>query len=88
MCINGFIFLEHTQKDFDKRIVIGTDGIDPFPKERVWLLEHYLKLLGLPSHYSQTLPLDADPNSPFKGKVVLHPSSGSPKKNPPIELFF
>jgi len=51
-------------------------------------LEYYLKLLGLPSHYSQTLPLDADPNSPFKGKVVLHPSSGSPKKNPPIELFF
>jgi ADP-heptose:LPS heptosyltransferase len=53
----------------------------------VWVLEYYLKLLGLPSHYSQTLPIDADPNSPFKGKVVLHPSSGSPKKNPPIELF-
>jgi len=82
------VLSEMPKEDFDKRIIIGTDGIDPFPKERVWVLEYYLKLLGLPSHYSQTLPLDADSNSPFKGKVVLHPSSSSPKKNPPIKLFF
>lgn len=74
--------------DFDFEAVISFEGnVRPFPERRVWVVEHYLRSLGLEEGFSSELPLDPAPASPLEGKVVLHPSSGSPKKNPPLELF-
>jgi ADP-heptose:LPS heptosyltransferase len=73
--------------NFDLEISIGLDGIYPFPKERIWIVEYYLKSLGLSEPFSKKLPLEGYDQSPIKDKVVLHPSSGSKKKNPPLELF-
>ncbi|WP_448583889.1 glycosyltransferase family 9 protein [Thermocrinis sp.] len=82
------VFYEKPGKNFDIEISIGLDGIDPFPKKRIWIVEHYLKTLGLWGNYFSTyLPLEGYDLSPMKDKVVLHPSSGSKKKNPPLELF-
>lgn len=75
--------------EFDLKILISTDGnVDPFPKRRVWVLRHYLESLGMEGEvFSEEIPLEPLPDSPFEGKVILHPSSGSPKKNPDLELF-
>lgn len=80
---------ELPEESFDLKILISHEGnVPPFPKERIWVVEHYLKHLGmLGEHFSRTLPLSPLRNSPFRGKVVLHPSSGSPKKNPDLSLF-
>ena len=77
-------------EEFDLEVIISVDGnVDPFPKERIWVVEHYLRSLKLSDEkFSLELPLDPLEDSPFRGKVVLHPSSGSPKKNPDMELFF
>ncbi|NPA41690.1 MAG: glycosyltransferase family 9 protein [Aquificae bacterium] len=83
------VLSEIPNEDFDFKAVISIDGnLKPFPKERVWIVDYYLKSLGLERYrYSRELPLEPLENSPFRGKVVLHPSSGSPKKNPPVSLF-
>ena len=59
--------------------------VTPFPKKEIPVLEHYLKSLNLPPIYSQVLPLEDFPF--WKGRVILHPGSGSMKKNAPLELF-
>ncbi len=76
-------------EEFDLEVVISFDGnVKPFPDRRVWVVHHYLRSLGFEGErFSERLPLDPIPGSPMSGKVVLHPSSGSPKKNPPLELF-
>ncbi|MDQ7038993.1 MAG: glycosyltransferase family 9 protein [Aquificota bacterium] len=75
--------------EFDLKLVIGTDGnISPFPRDREWVVRHYLRSSCLEGEeFSDTLPLEPLAVSPLEGKAVLHPSSGSPKKNPPLDLF-
>lgn len=80
---------EVPQQEFERKVFISFGGdIDPFPPERVWLVEYYLRSLGLEGEFSKSLPLSPLESSPLRGCAVLHPSSGSPRKNPPLELFF
>ena len=81
---------EVPEEEFDLRVIISLDGnVRPFPTERIWVVEHYLRSLGFEEEeFSRELPLEPLESSPFKGRAVLHPSSGSPKKNPDPELFF
>ncbi|RUM29328.1 MAG: lipopolysaccharide heptosyltransferase family protein [Aquifex sp.] len=82
------ILSEIVEEDFDEKIIISLDGnLKPFPKERKWIVDYYLESLKLPKEFSLELPIEPFPLSPLKEKVVIHPSSGSPKKNPPIEFF-
>jgi len=75
-------------ENFDLRVVISLDGnVKPFPEKRTWIVEHYLKSLNLKEEFSKELPLKPAESSPLRGKVVIHPSSGSKKKNPPLEFF-
>ncbi|RMH80142.1 MAG: lipopolysaccharide heptosyltransferase family protein [Acidobacteria bacterium] len=74
--------------DFEGMTIISYDGnVEPFPKGRVWVVEHYLRSAGLEGRFSEELPLKPLKDSPLVGTAVLHPSSGSRKKNPPLELF-
>jgi len=74
---------------YDLRILISAEGnIPPFPRKRRWIVEHYLRSLALwGERFSCRLPLAPLSSSPLEGKVVLHPSSGSPRKNPELSLF-
>ncbi len=81
-------FSEIPEGEYPVRFVFSEGNLPPFPQGRVWVVEHYLRSVGLSGEFSRRLPLRTSENSPLKGKVVLHPSSGSPKKNPPLELFF
>ncbi|MEN3029050.1 MAG: glycosyltransferase family 9 protein, partial [Aquificaceae bacterium] len=75
--------------EFENRVIISFEGnIKPFPQKRIWIVEHYLRSLKLKGEFSKTLPIEPGEKSPLRGRVVLHPSSGSQKKNPPLELFF
>lgn len=77
-------------RPFDQKIVISKGGtLDPFPKERIWLPHYYLASLGLPLNFSQRLPSQQKTfwGGRTKGLAVIHPGSGSPKKNPPFSLF-
>ena len=75
--------------EFDLKVIISLEGnVRPFPEGRVWVVEHYLRALGLEGEkFSRELPLEPLRDSPFRGRAVLHPSSGSPKKNPDLRLF-
>lgn len=80
---------EIPEDDFEGKVLIATDGnVKPFPEGRIWVVEHYLKSLSLRGDFSRVLPLEPMERSPLDGCAVLHPSSGSPKKNPSPELFF
>ncbi len=76
-------------ESYDLEVVISIDGnLKPFPEGRVWLPKYYLDSLGFGDHsFSDTLPLKGKGSLPLSGKAVLHPSSGSPKKNPPLDMF-
>jgi len=83
-----FVSSEVPEKEFEERIIIAHDGnVKPFPEKRVWVVEHYLRSLKLSGNFSKVLPIEPFEKSPLQGCAVLHPSSGSPKKNPPLELF-
>ncbi|MFN7065720.1 MAG: glycosyltransferase family 9 protein [Aquificaceae bacterium] len=83
-----FISSEIPEGEFEERVLISYEGnVSPFPKNRVWIVKHYLESLNLPFNFSKSLPLKPLDKSPLEGKVLLHPSSGSFKKNPPLELF-
>jgi len=75
------------EEDFDRRFLISFDGnLPPFPKRRAWLVEYYLKEAGFEGEeFSSVLPLKG--KGELAGKAVLYPSSGSPKKNPPLSLY-
>ncbi|EDP75628.1 glycosyltransferase family 9 protein [Hydrogenivirga sp. 128-5-R1-1] len=83
------VLSEKPKEEFDLVIDISLSGnVAPFPEERRWVLEHYLELTGLRGEvFSKVLPLEPLDTSSLKGRVVLHPSSGSSKKNPDISLF-
>ncbi|SNZ16831.1 glycosyltransferase family 9 protein [Hydrogenobacter hydrogenophilus] len=79
---------EIPEGSFSRVIKVSVDGnVKPFPERRIWIVDHYLESLGLKDNYSDTLYLKPIRDNPFKGKAVIHPSSGSKAKNPPIELF-
>jgi len=84
-------FLEYaeriTQRTFEKKVIISVNGnLKPFPEKRLHLPLYYLQSLGLPLFFSKRLPFGE--NLPRKENLaVLHPGSGSSKKNPPFELF-
>ena len=84
-------FPEIVNQNYFKKLIFSKEHINPFPKKRCWLLSYYEEILqsilGISLHYSQILPIEPHSESPFKNKVVLHPGSGSFKKNPPLELF-
>lgn len=89
---------------YDLRIIIGINGnIHPFPADREWIVEYYLRSLGLwEKSFSRILPVERiDPVKigvqgfksskvqEFKApEVLIAPSSGSRKKNFPPELIF
>ncbi|RTZ70694.1 MAG: lipopolysaccharide heptosyltransferase family protein [Aquificaceae bacterium] len=60
--------------------------VSPFPTERVHITLHYLKSLGLESE-PFSLELSIPPLKGWEGRAVIHPGSGSPKKNAPLEFF-
>ncbi|MEZ0343218.1 MAG: glycosyltransferase family 9 protein [Caldimicrobium sp.] len=85
--ISSEFFENLCKKNFDRKVIISKWGnLNPFPKERMWLPEYYLKSLSFPLKFSQTLYF---PNKEAKkpNLAILHPGSGSPKKNPPLKLF-
>jgi hypothetical protein len=60
--------------------------IPPFPPQRVPVTLYYLKRLGLEGYpFSQELPIK--PLKGWENRVILHPGSGSPKKNAPLGFF-
>ena len=59
--------------------------VNPFPPKGTHALEHYLRELNLTGSFSRVFPLKG--SNQWNGKVILHPGSGSPKKNAPLELF-
>ncbi|RUM29637.1 MAG: lipopolysaccharide heptosyltransferase family protein [Aquifex sp.] len=76
------------EEEFDLKVIISLDGnVKPFPENREWIVKHYLKTLKMEEDFTKELPIKPLQNSPLRGKVVVHPSSGSKKKNPPIEFF-
>ncbi|MFN3870501.1 MAG: glycosyltransferase family 9 protein [Aquificaceae bacterium] len=83
-----FVSSEMPQRDFEERILLSHEGdLKPFPQKREWIVNYYLRSLKLKHTFSKTLPVGALEKNPLKGYAVLHPSSGSFKKNPPLELF-
>lgn len=79
---------ELPEMEFEARILISSNGsVKPFPERRVWIVEHYLQSLSLKGSFSKVLPLKPAEKSPLEGYAVLHPSSGSWKKIPSLELF-
>ena len=73
---------------FSRRFIFSGEEISPFPSNRKWIVEHYLESVGLNGEFSSKLPIAGSESSPFRNKVAIHPSSGSPKKNPPLDFFF
>ncbi|MEN3033699.1 MAG: glycosyltransferase family 9 protein [Aquificaceae bacterium] len=74
--------------DFESKIIISVDGnLFPFPKKREWIVDYYLRSLNLKGEFSKTLPLKPLDKSPLSFKAVVHPSSGSKKKNLSPEVF-
>jgi ADP-heptose:LPS heptosyltransferase len=72
---------------YQEKILISCRGnLNPFPESRIPITYYYLKSLGLPFNFSRKLPIFEDEPGD-KNLAVLHPGSGSPKKNPPLELF-
>lgn len=82
------VYYEIPKMKFSRVIKVSFDGnLKPFPEGREWIVSYYLRSLGLPEDFSHTLNLTPLRDNPLKGKAVLHPSSGSAKKNPDITLF-
>ncbi len=82
------VFTNIPEEPFDLKIVISSESnIKPFPSERIWIVDYYLRKTGFEGFpFSRELPLTYE-DSPLVNKIVLHPSSGSTKKNPPLEVF-
>lgn len=62
--------------------------VEPIPKEKIWIVDYYLKRLNLHNEsFSKTLKINAQVDK-SSNLCVVHPGSGSKKKNPKIEFFF
>ena len=75
------------QREFSKKVIFSKDGIPPFPKDRVWIVDYYFSILKLKKEFSQVLPLKPEEDSVLKEKAVIHAGSGSFKKIPDFSLF-
>ena len=61
--------------------------IDPIPKGRIWAVDYYLKILGMETDgFSKTLNLKFNVKK-CPGLCIIHPGSGSTKKNPESAFF-
>ncbi|MCS7202899.1 MAG: glycosyltransferase family 9 protein [Thermodesulfovibrio sp.] len=61
--------------------------IDPIPPKKVWAVNYYLEKLKLRNmDYSKTLKLNLEIKKDPK-LCIIHPGSGSKKKNPEITFF-
>lgn len=75
-------------RNYDLKIIFSKNGgLNPFPKERIWIVDYYFDLLKLEKNFSYILPIEPLPKSPLKDMAVLHPGSGSLKKIPDFSLF-
>jgi len=81
------LFPEVVERPYFRKLLFTKGSLPPFPQKRQWIVEHYFQVSGIEPKFSEELPLEPAKKSPLKGKFVLHPGSGSPKKNPPLELF-
>lgn len=90
------IFSEFPRADTYKKVVLisankfiehpDVEWVYPFPPEREHVTRYYLRVLGLDNiSLSESLPIKKA--NDWEGRVVLHPGSGSDKKNPPLELY-
>lgn len=62
--------------------------IKPIPKKKIWIVDYYLKELNLHNEsFSKTLRINAQVDK-SSNLCIVHPGSGSKKKNPKIEFFF
>ncbi|MEN2994508.1 MAG: glycosyltransferase family 9 protein [Thermodesulfovibrio sp.] len=101
--ISGFcmksLFYE-PKEDYDLKIIFSKDTeilgslkknsiyINPIPSEKIWIVDYYLRELGFQNEkFSRTLAL---PFSEMKdlSLCIVHPGSGSKKKNPDLVFFF
>lgn len=72
---------------YEKQVIISFEGnLLPYPATRIWLPHYYLQSLNLPLQFSLRLPLFKEKKNSQK-IALLHPGSGSSKKNPPFTLF-
>lgn len=97
-CRNAIFY--QPEEDFDLKIFFTTnreffgkldDGnsvfVAPVPEEKIWVVEHYLKSLNFENQFSKTLNLSISVEK-SSNLCIIHPGSGSKKKNPEINFFF
>jgi ADP-heptose:LPS heptosyltransferase len=61
--------------------------INPIPEGKIWVVDYYLKSLGM-GHYVFSKNLNLNFNvKKCPGLCIIHPGSGSKKKNPEPEFF-
>jgi ADP-heptose:LPS heptosyltransferase len=69
-----------------KPFLDGAFWIYPFPNGEVHITDYYLSAVGAENfEYSKRLNIEG--NSLWKNRIILHPGSGSEKKNPPLEFY-
>lgn len=80
------IFFTRNRETFEEQDR-NTVFIDPIPKEKIWVVEHYLRSLNFKNSFSKTLslPVSVEKSADL---CLVHPGSGSKKKNPEIDFFF
>lgn len=60
--------------------------VRPTPKDRIWIVDYYLKSLNLEG-YSYSKRLNLNQRKRDSSLCLIHPGSGSKRKNPEPELF-
>jgi len=69
-----------------KPFIEGALWIFPFPKVNIHIAEYYLSEVGAGGFdYSRKLKIKG--NDLWRDRVILHPGSGSDKKNPPLDFY-
>jgi len=73
------------------REILNSDNsiyINPVPEEKKWIVDYYLEKLGVQNEgFSRTLPVEFSAKK-RKNFCIVHPGSGSKKKNPDLIFFF
>lgn len=81
------IFFTKNRELFGKPSDKNSVFVNPVPEEKIWVVQYYLKSLNMKEEFSKKLilPVSAEKSSHL---CIIHPGSGSKKKNPEIEFFF
>ncbi len=86
------------KEHFDLRIIFSADRetfsssdktifVDPFVREKIWIIDYYLKSLNLEGEeFSKILNIGIKTKK-NSSLCIIHPGSGSKKKNPEIDFF-